>query len=498
MDESNKCLTHLGGSFAKLLAYAVLDLFPQAQLICDWVKEDKFSYQFILKNKIDLVDLTVIEDRITYLQNTPLEFKFMEMVPSNAAELFRAQNQYGLERALKRLAEPTINVIQINQFYDLNCFGASSEDAKKSFKLLSYKIEDKEKNTFLTITGLAAQNKEELKKLLKAHKSLEKNSHTDIGPNLSLFNEELFLPKGLKLLKYLKKEIDTLFQSNQFEEIKLLDQKNDFKKRLIGSGVLTLGSKYFLWHQKGRKSKNPLEYGLFKIKNHTCDHWISIVNSTSIVNECISCLNFYKQIIKILGFSYRVKVQGDSCSKLYEIISSALEQADLKAEYIKGKDFEVCFEILDCYERTVLKPFWKIERVSLKEGGDCYAIEGTVCTSLEMLLAQLIEHYKGKLPLKWGGEQLKILTLDEGQTYAMELYEFFKRNNILVTIDSSEQKLSAKLSRACKEKVPNLAIIGKKELEQNKLTVRTQSFSGEKRCSKEELLEDLVKQLKEI
>ena len=88
MDESNKCLTHLGGSFAKLLAYAVLDLFPQAQLICDWVKEDKFSYQFILKNKIDLVDLTVIEDRITYLQNTPLEFKFMESRRSSKFRVF--------------------------------------------------------------------------------------------------------------------------------------------------------------------------------------------------------------------------------------------------------------------------------------------------------------------------------------------------------------------------------------------------------------------------
>lgn len=64
-------------------------------------------------------------------------------------------------------------------------------------------------------------------------------------------------------------------------------------------------------------------------------------------------------------------------------------------------------------------------------------------------------------------------------------------------MDTSTQKLGAKLHSACREKVPFVAIVGEKEQNEKKLTVKMQQSNREIRCSKEELLESLLKELKE-
>ncbi|MCH9632112.1 MAG: Threonine--tRNA ligase [Chlamydiae bacterium] len=496
MDESNNHLAHLGGSFSKLLAHAVLDIFPGTQLFQDWVKQSHFCCQFILKNKIDSLDLNLIGDRISQIQNSDLKIHQMEMVPQNAMELFRAQNQRQIEYFLKKCLEPTVSVVKINHFYDLNRWGVLLNLEKKCFKLHSYEIFEKGKNTYLNISGVVADHNQDLKGLLKAHKALKKNSHELLGQDLGLFKGELFLPDGVKLLNCLKNEIQNKFEENNFKEIKLQDSTSNLKKSLLNSELISLGSKYFLWDQHHKKNNNPLESGLFQIKTHTCDHWISVVNRKSIQDECISYLNFYRQIIKILGFSYRVKCGGGLCPKLREVIEHSFKKTEIQAEFAESKHLEVSFEILDCYKRVIIEPLLKIER-SPEEGENNFVIEGTFCSSIEMLLAQVVEHYQGELPQKWRKLQLKILSLEKGKDFAVELYDYFEKNNIAVTMDTSTQKLGAKLHSACREKVPFVAIVGEKEQNEKKLTVKMQQSNREIRCSKEELLESLLKELKE-
>ncbi|MGK3947063.1 His/Gly/Thr/Pro-type tRNA ligase C-terminal domain-containing protein, partial [Streptomyces caeruleatus] len=71
------------------------------------------------------------------------------------------------------------------------------------------------------------------------------------------------------------------------------------------------------------------------------------------------------------------------------------------------------------------------------------------------------------------------------------------KNKIKVSLDSSDQKLSTKLQVAWEEKIPLVVIVGQEECKQMKLTVKNQRLNKELKCSKEELLEVLLEELKE-
>jgi threonyl-tRNA synthetase len=104
-------------------------------------------------------------------------------------------------------------------------------------------------------------------------------------------------------------------------------------------------------------------------------------------------------------------------------------------------------------------------------------IHRAIYGSFERFLAVTLEHYKGTLPFWLAPVQARILTItDEQSSYAQVMYAHLRNVGIRVEVDHSSDQISAKIKRAQLEKTPWMLVVGKKEVEQNTITLRT--FNG--------------------
>ncbi len=117
-------------------------------------------------------------------------------------------------------------------------------------------------------------------------------------------------------------------------------------------------------------------------------------------------------------------------------------------------------------------------------------IHRTIYGSLERFIGILIEHYKGKFPFWIAPIQARILTItDEQKDYATKIYDKFLDNDIRVEIDKSGDQISAQIKRAQLDKIVWMIVVGKKEQENNTVTLRLRDGKQEFGLKVEDLLE---------
>ena len=93
--------------------------------------------------------------------------------------------------------------------------------------------------------------------------------------------------------------------------------------------------------------------------------------------------------------------------------------------------------------------------------------------SLERFVAVLIEHCAGRFPLWLAPEQLNILPISEKYTtYAEKVHAYFEAHDISATIDNRDEKIGRKIRDSEVKKVPFMVIVGEKEQEEGKVSVR--------------------------
>lgn len=116
--------------------------------------------------------------------------------------------------------------------------------------------------------------------------------------------------------------------------------------------------------------------------------------------------------------------------------------------------------------------------------------------SIERLISILIEHFAGAFPLWLSPVQVKIVPIGENEIeYAKRFASLLSENDIRFEIDESNESLGKKIRNAKMEKVPYVAVIGKKEVESERVTLegRTEKFD----LSLEETISKLTKEIKE-
>ncbi len=125
-----------------------------------------------------------------------------------------------------------------------------------------------------------------------------------------------------------------------------------------------------------------------------------------------------------------------------------------------------------------------------------FMIHRALLGSLERFLGVYIEHTAGSFPLWLSPVQVKIIPISEGQTaYAHKAGEKLKDAGIRVEVDDKPQTMQKKIKEAEEEKVPYMLIVGKREVEQNSLSVRQR---GEKNLGTMSLNDFLTKIKKDI
>jgi len=126
-----------------------------------------------------------------------------------------------------------------------------------------------------------------------------------------------------------------------------------------------------------------------------------------------------------------------------------------------------------------------------------YLIHRALLGSFERFFATLIEYYGGNFPLWLAPIQVAVLPIsEENVEYADKIYKALKDNEIRVTINRSDEKLNAKIRDAEIEKIPYMVIVGKKEREQNLVSVRKHSVGDLGKMTLEQFLNLIKEEIK--
>ena len=115
--------------------------------------------------------------------------------------------------------------------------------------------------------------------------------------------------------------------------------------------------------------------------------------------------------------------------------------------------------------------------------------------SLERFIAVLIEHCAGKFPLWLSPEQAVILPISERfNEYAELVKSQLSEHDIRVSIDDRNEKIGKKIRDAEINKIPYMLIVGEKEMEENKISIRIQGDGDKGMMS----LLEYVKHMEEV
>ena len=187
-------LSTLRHSTAHVMAEAVLELFPDAQIAIGPAIENGFYYDFDLPRPLTDADLEVITKNMRKIINSGKSFVRKEVTRDEAREIFKNQ-KYKLE-LLDAIPEgETVTTYTQGGFTDL-CRGPHVESTKDlvadGFKLLSIAgayWRGNEKNKMLTrIYATAWGSKEDLKAYMDHLADIEKRDHRKLGKELDLFS----------------------------------------------------------------------------------------------------------------------------------------------------------------------------------------------------------------------------------------------------------------------------------------------------------------------
>ena len=117
--------------------------------------------------------------------------------------------------------------------------------------------------------------------------------------------------------------------------------------------------------------------------------------------------------------------------------------------------------------------------------------------SLERFVAVLIEHCAGKFPMWLVPVQVKILPIsDKFLPYAENVLSQLKNNDIRVEIDDRSEKIGKKIRDTELAKIPLMLIIGEKEVNEEKVSVRRQGKGDEGTKTLNEVIESIKEEVK--
>ena len=149
---------------------------------------------------------------------------------------------------------------------------------------------------------------------------------------------------------------------------------------------------------------------------------------------------------------------------------------DIQAKNVYGKEDTMVTIQLDC---AIAENF---DMYYIDQNGDKkrpYIIHRTSLGCYERTLAWLIEKYAGKFPTWLCPEQVRVLPISEKYAdYAEKVLAELKKNGIDATVDNRSEKIGYKIREARLDKLPYMLVVGAKEEEENKVSVRSR-FAGD-------------------
>ena len=254
----------------------------------------------------------------------------------------------------------------------------------------------------------------------------------------------------------------------------------------------------YRWEQSGELN------GMTRVRGFTQDDAHLFIREDQLQEEIQRCLGLVKLVFSVLGMKdYRVRVslrdpQSDKYvgnPESWNKAENALRQAvkSLEVDY-QEEIGEAAFygPKIDFVVKDVIGREWQLgtvqvdynlpERFDLSYVGSDnqnhrpVMIHRAPFGSMERFCGVLIEHFAGNFPTWLAPEQVRILPMNDDLIgYADKCLKSFKNLGIRADVDDQSSKLGAKIRKAETDKIPHMIILGKREAEEGKVSVRSRN-----------------------
>ncbi len=220
-------------SAAHLLAYAVKELFPEAQVTIGPTIEDGFFYDFAYKRPFTPEDLEAIEKKMTELAKKDEKIDRRVLPRDEAVAYFKSLGEHYKAEIIESIpADQDVSLYSEGAFTDL-CRGphVPSTGKLKHFKLMkvagAYWRGDHRNEQLQRIYGTAWTSKEDLAQYLHRLEEAEKRDHRKLGRELDLFHIDdhapgvvFWHPKGWTVWQAVEQYMRQVYRDNGYEEVK--------------------------------------------------------------------------------------------------------------------------------------------------------------------------------------------------------------------------------------------------------------------------------------
>ena len=258
--------------------------------------------------------------------------------------------------------------------------------------------------------------------------------------------------------------------------------------------------------------------GLFRVRQFAIDDAHHFIRPDQIQDEIHRLIVLVIEFYKSLGFKPEFylstkpdKAMGDP--KLWEEAEKDLEEALKKAKVkygTKEKDGAFYGPKIDIHIKDSQKRDWQLATIQLdfqipEKMGLSYIdsdgkekrpviVHRAILGSLERFIGILTEHYQGAFPVWLSPVQVAIIPISEKHVeHSKKVLEELSRNGVRGEIYDKNGTMQLKIREATLQKVPYLVIIGDREIENSKVSVRTRDGQN----LESEMLSDFIKRVKE-
>jgi len=237
--------------------------------------------------------------------------------------------------------------------------------------------------------------------------------------------------------------------------------------------------------------------GLLRVRCFTQDDAHIFMLPSQIEDEIKNVMKLVDQVYTTFGLKYTVELSTMPESHIGEVsewemaetaLSNALKHMGLDFKINPGDGAfygpKIDIHVTDCIGRewqcgTIQLDMQLPKRFNLtyvdSDGSlkEPIMIHRVIYGSMERMIAVLIENFVGAFPTWLAPVQVKILNIaDSHLEYANKIKELLDDNNIRVELDDRNEKIGKKIREAQLEKVPYMLVIGDKEVEEGKVSVR--------------------------
>jgi threonyl-tRNA synthetase len=340
-------------STAHLLAYAVKELFPDAQVTIGPVIENGFYYDFSYKRPFTPEDLAAIEKKMAELakKDEPVTRKVLPR--DEAVAYFKSIGEaYKAEIIESIPADQDVSLYTEGKFTDL-CRGphVPSTGKLKVFKLMklagAYWRGDSKNEMLQRVYGTAWAKKEEQDAYLHMLEEAEKRDHRKLGRALDLFHFQdeapgliFWHPKGWTIWQQVEQYMRRVYQENGYQEVKapqILDRSlweksghwENYKENMFTTesenrayalkpmncpghvqifrsnmhSYKELPLRYGEFGQCHRNEPSGSLHGMMRVRGFTQDDGHIFCSEDQILDECVAFTSLLQKVYADFGFT---------------------------------------------------------------------------------------------------------------------------------------------------------------------------------------------------